>query len=73
MIMKRIYNEVVESDMVYVYSLLDEKSKRYYASMEALKLGHGGIKYISELFDISTKTLQRGIDEIKKGTACKKE
>jgi hypothetical protein len=71
--MKGKYNEIVESDMVYVYSLLDEKSKRYYASVEALKLGHGGIGHISGLFGISEKTLQRGIGEIKKGTACKKE
>jgi ABC-type Na+ transport system ATPase subunit NatA len=71
--MERKYNEVVESDMVYVYSLLDEKSKRYYACIEAIKLGHSGIKYIGELFDISEKTLQRGIEELKKEMACRKE
>lgn len=71
--MESRYSEIVESDLVYVYSLLDEKSRRYYASVEALKLGHGGIGYISQLFGISEKTLQRGIGEIKKGTACKTE
>jgi hypothetical protein len=70
--MDKNYNSIIESDMIYVYSLLDEKSKRYFASMEALKLGHGGIEYVSQLLGISEKTIQRGIDEIKKGVACKK-
>lgn len=70
--MERKYSAIVESDMQYVYALLDEKSRRYYASVEAIKLGHNGIKYISDLFNISEKTLQRGIEELKKEKACKK-
>jgi len=48
------------------YDNLSEKDKRHYAAVEALKLGHGGITYVSNLFDISVKTIQRGIDELQK-------
>jgi len=33
--------------MVKFYNSLSEKDKRRYAAIEAKKLGHGGIKYIS--------------------------
>jgi hypothetical protein len=35
-----------------------------YAGIEATKLGHGGIDYISKLFDIDPKTIRRGIQEL---------
>ncbi len=53
--------------MLYVYSQMDEKTQRHYAAIEAIKLGHGGISYVSSLFGISEKTVARGIEEIKKG------
>jgi hypothetical protein len=61
------YSKTIEADMVYVYSLLDEKSQRHYPAIEALKLGHGGIHYIAALFGMNEKTVQRGMEEIKKG------
>lgn len=67
------YSKPIEADMVYVYSLMDEKSQRHYAAIEAMKLGHGGINYIAVLFGISEKTISRGIEEIKKGMASPKE
>lgn len=60
------YDELTETLMVRVFNNLSEKDKRYYASVEAYKLEHGGIKYISTLFGISTKTIQNGISELKK-------
>ncbi len=60
------YSKEIEEDMVYLFSLIDEKHKRYYASVEAIKLGHGGISYISGLFRVSEKTLERGIKELKR-------
>lgn len=57
--------------MVYLFSVMDEKHKRHYASVEAIKLGHGGIKYISTLFGMSQKTLERGIKELKKESASR--
>jgi hypothetical protein len=44
------YCEEIESEMVKFYISLSEKDKRRYAAIEAKKMGHGGIKYISELF-----------------------
>lgn len=63
------YSKVIEEDMLYVFTQMDEKSQRHYAAIEALKLGHGGINYISNLFGMSEKTVSRGIEEIKKGLA----
>lgn len=51
--------------MKKVYSNLSEKDKRLYAAVEALKLPHGGIRYISELLGCDRKTIQRGIKELK--------
>lgn len=64
------YSKVVESDMLYVFSLMDEKAQRHYAAIEAIKLGHGGISYISSLFGMSEKTISRGMEEIKKGSTA---
>ncbi len=42
------YSKEIESEMVKLYNSLSEKDKQRYAAIEAKKLGHGGIKYISE-------------------------
>jgi len=44
---------------------LNERDRRRYAGLEALKLGHGGISYISKLLNIDAKTISKGIQEIK--------
>ena len=62
------YDEITETMMRRLYNNLSEKDKRYYASIEAAKLGHGGIKYISTLFGISSRTIRSGIVELKKMT-----
>ena len=43
------YNKKIEDQMVAFYNNLQEKDKRHYAAVEAIKLGYGGIKYISSL------------------------
>ena len=62
------YSEDIEAYMCYVFSTMHEKSQRHYAAIEALKLGHGGISYISSLLGISERTISRGIEEIKIGS-----
>ena len=47
---------------------LNERYFRRYAAVEALKLEHAGIAYISELFSIDPKTISKGIKEIQKKT-----
>lgn len=58
------YDQAIEIKMQRLFSTLSEKDKRRYAGIEATKLGHGGIDYISRLFDIDPKTIRRGIQEL---------
>ena len=58
------YNSDIEFEMKYIYQGYNEKQKRLYAATEAKKLGRGGIKYISELLNISAKTINAGINEL---------
>jgi hypothetical protein len=60
------YDPETEDYMRLFFSNLREKDRRHYAAIEALKLGLNGIPYISNLFDISPRTVVRGIDDIKK-------
>ena len=51
------------------YRTLSEKESRRYAAIEADKLGHGGIDYISRLFKIDPKTIRRGLNDFNDGQA----
>ena len=64
--MKKIYSEQAEEWMRMLYDNLSEKDKRYYAAVEAEKLGHGGVNYIAELFGCSRQTIYSGIEDFKK-------
>jgi hypothetical protein len=46
------------------FNSLNEKDRRHYAGLEALKLGHGGQKYISSVLGCHHQTVMTGIDEI---------
>jgi len=58
------YSEEVEQRMREFFCSLNEKDSRRYAGLEADKLGHGGISYISEIFGCDRKTVSKGIDEL---------
>ena len=58
------YDQAIEIKMQRLFGTLSEKDKRRYAGIEATKLGHGGIDYISKLFDIDPKTIRRGLQEL---------
>jgi hypothetical protein len=60
------YDKDTEEYMVLFNENLTEKDRRHYAAVEAKKLGHGGIEYIARLFDLSVKTVARGLDELSK-------
>ncbi len=53
------YDTIAELHMMTFFKSLSEKDKRHYAATEALKLPHGGITYISELFGCDRKTIGR--------------
>jgi hypothetical protein len=61
------YDTNLENMMISYYNTLEERDKRHYAGLEALKLGFGGQKYISILFEMSKNTLRKGILELKSG------
>ena len=58
------YDKEVEERMRDFFESLNEKDRRRYAGLEASKLGHGGISYISEVLRCDRKTVSKGIDEI---------
>jgi hypothetical protein len=55
--------EVVELMQTY-YCGLREKERRHYAAVEAMKLGHGGVTYISQLLGIDRNTIIEGKKEL---------
>ncbi len=46
------------------YSRLLEKDRRQYAALESLKLGRGGITYISKVLGVDRKTILQGRKEL---------
>ncbi len=58
------YTLEVELKMQRLFATLSEKDRWRYAGIEAAKLGHGGIEYISGLIEIDPKTVRRGLMEL---------
>jgi len=56
--------EELKAAIVLFYSLLDEKQRRLYAGLEALKIGHGGDRQIAELLGLDPSTVARGRREL---------
>jgi hypothetical protein len=59
-----VYDKGIELKMQRLFLMLSEKDRRRYAGIEAAKLGHGGIEYVSGLFDVDAKTVRRGLVEL---------
>lgn len=58
------YPAKVEQTMKTLYHSLREKDRRRYAAVEAAKLGHGGIEYISSLLGCDPKTISQGLADL---------
>ena len=58
------YEKGIEIKMQRLFATLSEKDRRRYAGIEAAKLGHGGIDYVSGLFEMDPKTVRRGLTEL---------
>ena len=58
------YSANVEAMMKRLSSWLSEKDRRRYAAVEAAKLGHGGIEYISGLLSCDPKTIRQGLQDL---------
>jgi hypothetical protein len=58
------YTKDIELKMQRLFATLSEKDRRRYAAIEVAKLKHGGVAYVSSLFEIDPKTIRRGIAEL---------
>jgi hypothetical protein len=58
------YPSLIKKRMTSFYRSLNEKDRRHYAAIEAMKLGHGGIGYISQVLGCDQKTIRLGIAEL---------
>ncbi|WP_157860218.1 hypothetical protein [Methanosarcina acetivorans] len=61
------YSEEIEKQMKAFYDSLNEKDRRRYAAIEAMKLGHGGQIYISKVLGCHFQTVMAGNNEIANG------
>ena len=46
------------------YETLSEKDRRRYVAVEAQRLGHGGMRYVAQVFGCSERTIERGQAEL---------
>jgi hypothetical protein len=56
-----------KATLLLFFSILNEKQRRLYAGLEALKLGHGGDAHIAKIFGIDPHTVARGRRELTEG------
>lgn len=63
----------IELQMQRYYQSLSEKDRRRYAAIEAVKLGYGGLAYISRLLGCHYETLQLGLSELQSETVLNEE
>ena len=67
--MMTIYSPATEDAMRQVFDSLHERDRRLYAAAEAVKLGRGGLLYLTRLFDCDPKTIRRGVGELQQDIA----
>ncbi len=58
------YPPEVEETMRRFYQSLNERDRRRYAGLEALKYGHGGRIYIAQVLGCSRNTVSKGAREV---------
>lgn len=63
----RVLPDELKTAIVLFYSLLDERQRRLYAGLEAMKAGHGGDARIAELVGMDPGTVARGRRELPAG------
>jgi hypothetical protein len=50
-----------------VVAMLDERQRRLFAGLLAMRRGHGGILRLAEITGLSRTTIRRGIAELRRG------
>ena len=61
---KALMSEELGASIVLFFSMLDERTRRLYAGLEALKTGRGGDARIADLLGLSIGTVARGRREL---------
>lgn len=61
---QHIAADELHAAILLFYSMLDEKTRRLYAGLEALKLGHGGDRHLADLLGLDAHTVARGRHEL---------
>jgi len=59
-----IMPDELKAAIILFFTLLDEKQRRLYAGLEALKIGHGGDRRVAELLGLDVGTVARGREEL---------
>jgi hypothetical protein len=57
----------LHQQMNLLLSRLDEQQRRWYVALEANRLGHGGVRLLSQITGLDEKTIQRGQQELEHG------
>jgi len=57
-------DKVHHQQMNLLLSRLDEQQRRWYVALEANHVGHGGIRWLSQITGLDEKTIQRGQQEL---------
>ena len=60
-------DQKLHQQMNLLLSRLDEQQRRWYVAVEANRLGHGGIRLLSQITGLDEKTIQRGQQELEQG------
>jgi hypothetical protein len=58
------YPSAVEGAMRAFFEALPERQRRQYAAVEAVKLGHGAVRYLARVLGCDEKTIRRGKREM---------
>jgi hypothetical protein len=62
---RKTYSPEIERLLCQYYQSLAEKDRRRFAALEAIKLGHGGTRYIAKVLGCDPQTVQDGMRELK--------
>jgi hypothetical protein len=57
-------DRVQHEQMNLLLSRLDEPQRRWYAAVEANRLGHGGARLVAQITGLDEKTIRRGQEEV---------
>lgn len=58
------FDKTTETQMQNFFGSLSEKDQRHYAAIQSRQLGYGGIVFVAQLLGCSTRTINRGLNEL---------